>query len=109
MYSNSVAEWDGTATPLNEQRGWRCELWTALVDNTTTEPHPDNTDWQLDTEVNLTGITFQVIPDPIDYLQTKLTAVTFTKEHTNRPPEAYVGGITFEKFRNKPYLIVNIQ
>lgn len=112
MYSNNVPEWDSsgnTTYNTGDQVGWYMQLWTAQADGlTTSEPGPDNPDWQLDTEVNLTGITFHSIPDPIDYLQTKLTGVTFTAKHTSRPPEVYLGGITFIKHRNKPYLKINI-
>lgn len=108
MYSNNVQEWDGTATPLGEQRGWMGQIWTALVDNTTDEPTPDSADWQLDTEVALTGVTLLTIENPIDFLQTKVTGVTIMQEHINRPPEVYLGGITLHKFRNKPYLKILI-
>jgi hypothetical protein len=103
MYSNDVTPWDGTATALGVRKGWMGQLWTALVDGSTTEPGPDNSDWQLDTETNITGITFEVIPDPIDYLQAKITGITFEKQHSNKPESVYLGGITFIQRRNKPY------
>lgn len=102
--SYSVPTWDGTATPLGEERGWLLNRWEALVNNTTTEPHPDNTDWQLVTPVSLTGVTLQTTPDPIDYLQTRLTAITLTQEHISRPPEVYLGGVTIKKSILKPYV-----
>jgi len=108
MYSNNTPEWDGTAVDTGGQVGWMGQIWTSLIDGNISEPHPDNLDWNLETEVNLTGITFHVIPDPIDYLQTKLTAVTFTEQHVSRPPEVYLGGITFIKHRNRPYLKISI-
>jgi len=106
--SYSVPTWDGTATPIGEERGWMLNRWKALVDNTTTEPHPDNTDWQLVTPVSLTGVTLQTIPDPIDYLQTKVTGITITETHVNKPEEVYLGGVTFMRHINDPYLIIRI-
>ena len=98
--SYSVPTWDGTATPIGEERGWMLNRWEALVNNTTTEPHPDNTDWQLVTPLSLTGVTLQTTPDPIE---TRLTAITITPEHISRPSEVYLGGVTIRKSILKPY------
>lgn len=106
MYSNSTPTWTGAAVDTNDQVGWMGQIWTSLEDDNTSEPHPDNTTWELETPVNFTGVTFHEIPDPIDFLQTRLTAITFTEEHISRPPEVYLGGITFIQFREKPAALI---
>ena len=106
MYSNSTPTWTGAAVDTNGKVGWMGQIWTSLIDSNTSEPHPDNADWDLETPVSFTGVTFYEIPDPIDYLQTRLTAITFTEMHISRPPEVYLGGITFQKFRDKPNFMI---
>lgn len=85
-YSSGISPWDGSLTTASNQVGWMGLLWTALSD-TTTEPHPHNAAWQLDTPVQFTGFGITEIPNPKDYLHVRFTGLGLTEEHVNRPPE----------------------
>lgn len=103
-YSNGI-EWDGSETVIGNQVGWMGQLWIAQV-NTTTEPHPDNTDWQLNTPIQFTGLGVVEIPDPKDYLRVVFSGFGIEEEHINKPPEVKFYGFGIEAYRNKPYLII---
>ena len=103
-YSNGI-EWDGSETLSGNQVGWMGQLWTAHV-TTTTEPHPDNNDWQLDTPVQFAGFGLVEIPDPKDYLHVVFSGFGIAEEHISRPPEVKFFGFGIGQHRNKPYLII---
>ena len=106
-YSGSIPTWTGTSTTLGDSVGWMGQLWTALA-TTSTEPHPDNLLWQLDTPLYFTGFGLVEIPDPIDYLKVIFTGFGIEEEHISRPPEVMFYGFGIEQQRNKPYLIINV-
>ena len=95
MYSGGVATWtSGKTVPAGNRRGWLGQLWTALT-STTQQPQVDSANWQHDTPLKLTGVTLIEIPDPKDFLVTKVTGFTVIEQHINRPPEVYCSGLTF--------------
>lgn len=105
MYSGSIATWvSGSTVNATQRRGWMGQLWTA-VNTTTAQPDIDSADWQLDTPIKLTGLSFLQIPDPKDFLKTKVTGVTFVNTHISRPPEVRLIGINFTKYRSPSFVI----
>ena len=107
MYSGGIETWDGTSTAIGVKRGWMGQIWTALV-ATSTEPHPDNFDWELDTPLHFTGFGITEIPNPRDYQYAYVTGFGIAQEMQNRPPEVMMYGFGIEEFRNKPYLKIII-
>ena len=107
MYSGSVATWvSGSTVPATQRRGWMGQLWTA-INTTTAQPDVDSADWQLDTPVRVSGVSLLQIPDPKDFLKTKVTGVTFIATHISRPPEVRVTGITVMKYRSPSFVIIS--
>lgn len=105
MYSGSIAKWaSGSTVPATQRRWWMGQLWTA-INTTTAQPDPDSADWQLDTPVRVSGVSLLQIPDPKDFLKTKVTGVTFIATHISRPPEVRVTGITVTQYRPSPAII----
>ena len=93
MYSDSVATWvSGSTVTTTERRGWAGQLWTCLT-TTTDQPSPQSANWQLDTQLTLTGVSLLTIPYNKEFLQTKLTGITLIEQHISRPPEVNFTGL----------------
>ena len=107
MYSGGIETWNGTSTAIGVKKGWMGQIWTALV-ATSTEPHPDNFDWKLDTPLHFTGFGIAEIPNPRDYQYAYVTGFGIAQEMQNRPLEVMMYGFGVEEFRNKPYLKIII-